>query len=350
MTPDVPLAPDQPEVMSHHAPPAPPPPRPPGHTRARLGSLRRLSDRTPLRTKLITAVLALVIVASAAISVSEHLRAPGEPDQAARSSDGALVNQINFSHGIPGGNGTSIPAYVRPNTSGQVVAIQVPGQPTPVANPGSRVPRGSKLRGAASLRCLPRRRWADAKHGKLFTARAQSGRTAGDSSPKASTTRTRPAAYATARLVVGHGPRQHQRDDPAAHRLRRARQRRHPGDLPGRGRRGRPGQPARRWIDIELTAGQIAGGAPEPPGPRAGPAHRDRQPRPVAERDAQPDRDRLPRPGGIRGGRAPVGGTDAPVHRRRRATSCAPGSPRCRGFAEYYRQRGGVQPDGMTPR
>ena len=41
-------------------------------TPGRPGSarLRRLSDRTPLRTKLITAVLALVIMALAAISVA----------------------------------------------------------------------------------------------------------------------------------------------------------------------------------------------------------------------------------------------------------------------------------------
>src|SRR5260221_6816135 len=76
MAPDAPLAPDEPEIMrSPSAPPdppalAPPPPRPPGHARARLGSLRRLSDRTSLRTKLITAVLALVIAALAAISIT----------------------------------------------------------------------------------------------------------------------------------------------------------------------------------------------------------------------------------------------------------------------------------------
>jgi hypothetical protein len=38
--------------------------------RSPLGAARRLSDRTPLRTKLITAVLALVIMALAAISVA----------------------------------------------------------------------------------------------------------------------------------------------------------------------------------------------------------------------------------------------------------------------------------------
>ena len=62
MTPDAPLAPDEPEFGT-----APPPP---GHPRSQSQSLRQLSDRTPLRTKLITAVLALVIAALAAISVA----------------------------------------------------------------------------------------------------------------------------------------------------------------------------------------------------------------------------------------------------------------------------------------
>ena len=42
-----------------------------GHRRARPWEpLRRISDRTPLRTKLITAVLALVIMALLAISIA----------------------------------------------------------------------------------------------------------------------------------------------------------------------------------------------------------------------------------------------------------------------------------------
>jgi len=46
-------------------------PAPPGRTGARpFGGLRRLSDRTPLRTKLITAALALVIIALVAISIA----------------------------------------------------------------------------------------------------------------------------------------------------------------------------------------------------------------------------------------------------------------------------------------
>ena len=46
-------------------------PPPPGrHGSERFRGLRRLSARTPLRTKLITALLGLVIIAIAAISVA----------------------------------------------------------------------------------------------------------------------------------------------------------------------------------------------------------------------------------------------------------------------------------------
>src|SRR5580698_11344103 len=48
----------------------PPAPHPELAQERRRGFLLRLSDRTPLRTKLITALLALVIMALAAISVA----------------------------------------------------------------------------------------------------------------------------------------------------------------------------------------------------------------------------------------------------------------------------------------
>src|SRR5215469_409303 len=46
------------------------PPKPPGRSALRWPGFRALSDRTPLRTKLITAVLALVALALVAISVA----------------------------------------------------------------------------------------------------------------------------------------------------------------------------------------------------------------------------------------------------------------------------------------
>ncbi|HUN37380.1 MAG TPA: HAMP domain-containing sensor histidine kinase [Trebonia sp.] len=68
MTPEAASAPDEPEILDSH--PYEPTPPPPGGSGPRLDSFRSLLDRTSLRTKLITAVLALVIVALAAISIA----------------------------------------------------------------------------------------------------------------------------------------------------------------------------------------------------------------------------------------------------------------------------------------
>ena len=55
------------DILHQAAPPPPPPGRRGGK---RFRRLRNLSDRTSLRTKLITALLGLVIIAIAAISVA----------------------------------------------------------------------------------------------------------------------------------------------------------------------------------------------------------------------------------------------------------------------------------------
>ena len=57
-------------------------PSPPWRHRDERGRhfFQRLSDRTPLRTKLITAVLALVIMALAVISVASVIHACAGPD------------------------------------------------------------------------------------------------------------------------------------------------------------------------------------------------------------------------------------------------------------------------------
>src|SRR5579871_2563106 len=59
------------DILDTGTPTAPSGHRRAGHRRSsQRGFLKRLSDRTPLRIKLITALLALVIVAIAAISVA----------------------------------------------------------------------------------------------------------------------------------------------------------------------------------------------------------------------------------------------------------------------------------------
>jgi two-component system OmpR family sensor kinase len=92
--PDAPGAPEDPETLL-----SPPPPPPPGRVGRRFRRLRGLSDRTPLRTKLITAVLVLVIAALAAISVASTYMLRSYLIQ---QHDNDLASQVNFfnTHGF----------------------------------------------------------------------------------------------------------------------------------------------------------------------------------------------------------------------------------------------------------
>ena len=103
--------------------------------------LRRFSDRTPLRTKLITALLALVIVALAAISVSSSwlLRS-----YLTSQDDTQLQAAFN---GITNGQTISIDPGRIYSTHGFLLGVELPGTPLtppqPVPNPVC--PRGSVL-------------------------------------------------------------------------------------------------------------------------------------------------------------------------------------------------------------
>jgi two-component system, OmpR family, sensor kinase len=95
-------------------------PAPPVRTGARrFAAFRRLSDRTPLRTKLITAVLALVILALGAISIASVVMLR---DYVTTQQDGNL--KASFST-LSWGNATVGSAYLRP--SGMVAGVQQPG-------------------------------------------------------------------------------------------------------------------------------------------------------------------------------------------------------------------------------
>jgi two-component system OmpR family sensor kinase len=99
-----------------------------------LDALRRLSDRTPLRTKLITAVLALVILALAAISVATSYMLRG---YVTTQHDGQLQAAMAFANGP--GNGTfPYAGYAEPFSRGSelIVAIQAPGSQLTWANNG----------------------------------------------------------------------------------------------------------------------------------------------------------------------------------------------------------------------
>jgi two-component system, OmpR family, sensor kinase len=171
MTPDAPWAPDEPEILHSPAPPPTPPP-PPGRSRVRWQHIRQLSDRTPLRTKLITAVLALMMLALVATSVAsvwvlrENLVTQHDAQMV------SLVNQINNNHVAPGNN----VGYVRPNGSGQIIAIQVPGQSLQWYQQQGGGPFPGVTMNMEPLPVLPTKQgWADATGGRPFTVQAQHG-------------------------------------------------------------------------------------------------------------------------------------------------------------------------------
>ncbi|MCW2932751.1 MAG: histidine kinase [Actinomycetia bacterium] len=357
MTPDAPLAPDEPdepELMSSRL--EPPPPRPPGHARARRGSLRRLSDRTALRTKLITAVLALVIAALAAISItsvyvlrnylttqnnrtlqSAYQTYAANPDYYLA---GDAVNTLtpvgrvaNLYVGLllPGGQFTSSP----PQYSG-------PGYPR---TPNRGIP-------SPSVPDVPSSQaWATANSGNLMTLGAQSGP---DSWRVIASPVTVPAKNSSGTVITVTGTLV------VAWDL---------GNIDAE----------IRWLitvdlmvsggvlvvlalvtiavvranlrpldDIELTAGQIAAGHLN---------HR------IAERDERTEIGRLGR-----SLNAMLSQIETAFHAQQESEEAAHRSEErmrrfiadashelrtplttLRGFAEFYRQRGGVQPDGMAP-
>ena len=134
--------------------------------------LRDLSDRTSLRTKLITALLALVAVALVAISVSSGwvLRS-----YLTSQDDNQLQSIFNGVVSNPG-DGLTPGVIYHVQGSNVLVGVQEPG--TPLSFPGgqSGIPNwgGSGL--PKSLPAVPTSlAWANANNGKLVTVHAQSG-------------------------------------------------------------------------------------------------------------------------------------------------------------------------------
>ncbi len=85
--------------------------------------LRRLSDRTPLRTKLITAVLALVIMALAAISITSVVVLQYLYTQRDAQLQAVFGHEM---HGIEPGTPVELDSPY-PAEDGMIVAFQRPG-------------------------------------------------------------------------------------------------------------------------------------------------------------------------------------------------------------------------------
>ncbi len=134
--------------------------------------LKQLSNRTPLRTKLITAVLALVIMALAAISITsvvvlrQYLYT--QRDNQLRAVFGRTMNEI--------GSGTTVTLDSPYSAgSGMILAFQQPGSQLVVNNPGPPPPGMGSSPPAQSLPRLPTGNWAGSSNPVLTAVPAQSG-------------------------------------------------------------------------------------------------------------------------------------------------------------------------------
>jgi two-component system OmpR family sensor kinase len=143
--------------------------------------LKRLSDRIPLRTKLITAVLALVIMALAAISVTSVVVLRG---YLYTQHDGPLRGQFSQLQNYFEELSSSGPIQVTLDTPGAagssfIVAFQNPGGQLVAGNPSSSLPMSKSHKAPAlpnqSLPKLPAGIWAPSSGTVLTTVPAQSG-------------------------------------------------------------------------------------------------------------------------------------------------------------------------------
>ncbi|HXJ24433.1 MAG TPA: hypothetical protein VNH17_01975, partial [Streptosporangiaceae bacterium] len=156
----------EPDIFEQTA--APPPPS--RHGSKRFGRMRSLSARTPLRTKLITALLGLVIIAIAAISVASTYMLRS---YLVTQHDNELRQQVD-SIQIWGGHTVGYATYI---PSGKLIGIQKPGQPLtwPHYGPGQGYGQGPGLN-QGPLPALPlSHNWASSTRWDLVTLPSQSG-------------------------------------------------------------------------------------------------------------------------------------------------------------------------------
>jgi two-component system OmpR family sensor kinase len=137
-------------------------------------SLRRLSERAPLRTKLITAVLALVIMALAAISVASVVVLRS---YLYTQHDHQLGQSLNHYQALLSVSGTSLQlneAYGA-GPPGSIVALQQLGSQLSVGDGLGAPPGMSAPRGTQSLPKLPGGTWAGSNNTTVLTTPSQSG-------------------------------------------------------------------------------------------------------------------------------------------------------------------------------
>jgi len=152
------------------------PTAPPGHHRAmRRGFLKRLSDRASLRTKLITAMLALVIMALAAISIASVFVLS---NYLYTQRDNQLKDSFNAYQNVYANTSVTLnEAYQFPHEYGVYVAFQQPGsQLVSGQGPATNAPPGlgNSSGATVALPQLPKGNWTNANNWTLITTGGQS--------------------------------------------------------------------------------------------------------------------------------------------------------------------------------
>ena len=157
------------DTLARHKGHAPPRPRP-------WEPLKQLSDRTPLRTKLITTMLALVIMALAAISISSVIVLRSylttQQDRTLQAVFGQISQSVNTSFD-PVRNPPGY-AYHVGGAQGVYAGLEQPGTPLTMPSPGNGG-LGSGPQGPILPSVPTSLAWATANNGKLLTIGAQSG-------------------------------------------------------------------------------------------------------------------------------------------------------------------------------
>jgi two-component system, OmpR family, sensor kinase len=140
-------------------------------------ALRDLSDRTSLRAKLITALLALVAVALVAISLSSGWVLRSYLTTQDDSQLQSIYNSV-ISGGVDTGQGPPVPGlvYRLGGYSNVLIGVQEPGTPLSGSSRQSGISDWGGYSVSKSLPSVPTSlAWADANNGKLTTVPAQSG-------------------------------------------------------------------------------------------------------------------------------------------------------------------------------
>jgi two-component system, OmpR family, sensor kinase len=137
---------------------------------------QRLSDRTPLRTKLITAVLALVVMALAVISVVSVIIVRSDLyTQRDQQLETAFSRVVSSYESLPVGTSIPVNTPVAYPGGGLIYGLQELGSQLSAGSTGSTLPGLGHSPMAQSIPQLPTGQWASSRNAERIIAPAQSG-------------------------------------------------------------------------------------------------------------------------------------------------------------------------------